>query len=112
MFPSFASGFFNLLLVRFHLAGIIVKHLTQGRNNEAWVGVEPSTLRSGRRKNDALNHSVSNAIIISCRLKLVRVVLALENWKALRVIEDHDQSETSDHKQLTLLRSFRPRQCR
>ena len=32
---------------RFHQAEIIVvKHLIQGRNNEAWVGVEPSTLRS------------------------------------------------------------------
>ena len=44
---NFASDFFNLLLVRFHQAEIIiVKHLIQGRNNEAWVGVEPSTLRS------------------------------------------------------------------
>ena len=52
---NFASDFFNLLLVRFHQAEIIVvKHLIQGRNNEAWVGVEPSTLRSclGLRKND------------------------------------------------------------
>ena len=44
---TFASDFFNLLLVRFHRAEIIVvKHLIQGRNNETWVGVEPSTLRS------------------------------------------------------------------
>ena len=44
---NYASGFFNLLLVRFHHAEIIVvKHLIQGRNNEAWVGVEPLTLRS------------------------------------------------------------------
>ena len=46
---NFASDFFNLLLVSFHQAEIIVvKHLIQGRNNEAWVGlgVEPSTLRS------------------------------------------------------------------
>ena len=46
---SFASDFFNLLLIRFHQAEIIiVKHLIQGRNNEAWVGLgdEPSTLRS------------------------------------------------------------------
>ena len=41
-----ASDFFNLLLVRFHQAWIIfLKHLTQGSNNEAWVGVEPLTLR-------------------------------------------------------------------
>ena len=43
---SFASDFF----VRFHQAGrIIVKNLIQEcnrRNNEAGVGVEPSTLRS------------------------------------------------------------------
>ena len=33
---SFASDFFNLLLVRFHQAEIIVaKHLIRGRNNEA-----------------------------------------------------------------------------
>ena len=44
---NFASDFFNLLLVRFHQAKIIVeKHLVQGRNNQAWVGVEPSTLRT------------------------------------------------------------------
>ena len=43
---NFASDFFNLLLVRFHQAEIIVmKHLTQGCNNEAWVGTEPSTMR-------------------------------------------------------------------
>ena len=41
---SFASDFFNLLLVRFHQAEIIMlKHLIQKRNSEAWVGVEPST---------------------------------------------------------------------
>ena len=39
---NFASDFFDLLLVRFHQAEIIVvKHLIQGRDNEAWVGVEP-----------------------------------------------------------------------
>ena len=43
---SFASDIFNLLLVGFHLTEIIVKHLIQRRNNEAWVGVEPSSLRS------------------------------------------------------------------
>ena len=45
---SFASDFFILLLVRFHQAGIIivVKHLIQGRNDEVWVGVEPSTFQS------------------------------------------------------------------
>ena len=44
---NYASDFFNLLLVRFHKAEIIiVKHLIQERNNEAWVGVEPSILRS------------------------------------------------------------------
>ena len=33
---NFASDFFNLLLVRFYSAEIIVvKHLAQGRNNEA-----------------------------------------------------------------------------
>ena len=42
---NFASDFFNLLLVRFHQAEIIVvKHLIQGCNNEARVGVELSTL--------------------------------------------------------------------
>ena len=44
---NFASDFFNLVLVRFHQAEIIVmKHLIQRHNNEAWVGVEPSTLQS------------------------------------------------------------------
>ena len=42
---NFASDFFNLLLVRFHQAEIIiVKHVIQGRNNVAWVVVELSTL--------------------------------------------------------------------
>ena len=44
---NIASNFFNLLLVRFHQAEVIaVKHLIQGRNIEAWVGVGPSTLQS------------------------------------------------------------------
>ena len=43
---SFASDFFNLLLATFHPAEIIVKHLIQRHNNEAWVGVEPITLQS------------------------------------------------------------------
>ena len=44
---NFASDFYSLLLVRFHQAEInVVKHLIQGHNNEAWEGVEPSTLRS------------------------------------------------------------------
>ena len=44
---NFAADFFNLLLARFHQAEVIVvKRLIQGRNNEAWVRVEPSTLRS------------------------------------------------------------------
>ena len=44
---NFASDVFNLLLVKFLQAEIIaMKHLIQGRNNKAWVGVEPSTLRS------------------------------------------------------------------
>ena len=44
---NFDSNFFNLLLVGFHQAEIIVvKHLIQGCSNEVWVGDEPSTLRS------------------------------------------------------------------
>ena len=43
---NLASDFFNLMLVRFHQAEIIVKHLIQERNNEALMKVEPSTLRS------------------------------------------------------------------
>ena len=44
---NFASDFFNLLLARFNQAEvIIVKHLIQGRNNEARLEVEPLTLRS------------------------------------------------------------------
>ena len=43
---NFASDF-NLLLVRFHQAEIIVvKHLVQRRKNEAWVGFEPSILQT------------------------------------------------------------------
>ena len=44
---NFVSDFSNLLLVRFHRAGIITeKHLIQRQNHKAWVRVEPSTLRS------------------------------------------------------------------
>ena len=61
---NFASDFFDLLLVTFHQANIIVvERLIQGRNNEAWVGVEPSTFDHGRRKNDApkpLGHAADN----------------------------------------------------
>ena len=36
---SFVSDFFNLLLVKFHEAGmIIVKHFIEGRSNQVWVG--------------------------------------------------------------------------
>ena len=59
---NFASDFFNLQLVRFHQEEIIVvKHLIQGYNNEAWVGVEPSTLRSWpsqKRRSEPLGHAV------------------------------------------------------
>ena len=42
---NFSFDFINLLLVRSHQAEIIVgKHLIQGCNNEAWLGVELSTL--------------------------------------------------------------------
>ena len=51
---------FDLLLATFHQAEIIVvEHLIQGRNNEAWVGVEPLTFDHGRRKNDAPDHSAT-----------------------------------------------------
>ena len=41
------SDFFVAFQIRFHRAGIIiVKYLIQGRNNETWVGVEPSALQS------------------------------------------------------------------
>ena len=44
---NFASDFFNLLLVKFFQTEIIaMKHLIQGRDNEAWVRVKPSTLQS------------------------------------------------------------------
>ena len=54
----FVSNFFNLLLVTFHQEEIIiVKHLIQGRYNEARAGVEPNRqpCEHGRRKNDAPN---------------------------------------------------------
>ena len=44
---KFSVRVFFLLLVRFQQTGIIiVKHRVQGRNDKAWVGVEPSTLWS------------------------------------------------------------------
>ena len=44
---NFASDFFNLRLVKFLQAEIIaMKHLIQGCNNEAWVGVKPGPLRA------------------------------------------------------------------
>ena len=75
MFPSFTSDlifasdlnfafdFFNLLLVRFHqVEVIVVKHLIQERNNEAWVGdweLNQQPCDHGRRKNDAQNYSAT-----------------------------------------------------
>ena len=55
---SFASDFFNLLLVRFHQAEIIiVKHLIQGC--KAWARVKRLTSHYGRCKNGAPNHLVT-----------------------------------------------------
>ena len=58
---NFAPDLFNLLLVRYHQAQrIVVKHLMQGRKNEARVGVEPSTLRSWppqKRRSEPLSHA-------------------------------------------------------
>ena len=37
----------DLLLVRFHqVEMVIMKHVIQGHNNEAWMGVKPSASRS------------------------------------------------------------------
>ena len=54
---SFASDFLNLLLDRFQAVFqteiILVKHLIQGRNNQAWVGVDQLNHKRcvyGRRK--------------------------------------------------------------
>ena len=53
---NFPSDFFNLLLVKFHQAKIIlVKHLIQERKNEAWVVLN----HHRRRINDAPNHSAT-----------------------------------------------------
>ena len=50
----------NLLLVRSHQAEIIiVKRLTQGRNNVTRVRVEPRSFDQGRRKKDAFTHSAT-----------------------------------------------------
>ena len=54
---AFASDFFNLLLVKFHLAETItVKHLLQKRNNEALVGLNSQPCDHGRHKNGAPNN--------------------------------------------------------
>ena len=53
----FASDFFNLLLVRFHQAEIIiVKHLIQRRYEETTWELNDQGCDLGRRKNDASNH--------------------------------------------------------
>ena len=49
-----------------------MKHI-QGRNNEAWVGVEPSTLRNDRRNNDAANHSVTLPTMFYGFANIVRI---------------------------------------
>ena len=49
----------NLLLVRSHLAEIIVKRLIQGGNNVTRVRVEPRSFDQGLRKNDAFTHSAT-----------------------------------------------------
>ena len=70
---NFASDFFNLLLVRFSQTEIIVvKHLIQGRNNEAWEGFEPSTLRSRplqKRCSEPLSHAADK----HCCSKVIHV---------------------------------------
>ena len=55
----------NLLLVRSHLAEIIiVKRLTRGRSSVTRVRVEPRSFDQGRRKNDAFNHSATLPIVL------------------------------------------------
>ena len=54
MFPNFfVKVCFRLLLLccllDFTERKIMVKHLIQGRNNDAWVGIEPSTSRNTSR---------------------------------------------------------------
>ena len=57
---NFASDFFNLLLVRFRQADtIVMKHLIQGRNNEAWLEQNLQPCDHDRRKNDAPNPSAT-----------------------------------------------------
>ena len=66
---NFASDFFDLLLIRFHQAEVIVvKHLVQGRNNEVWMRVEPSTVRSWpsqKRRSEPLGHAADQVRSIS-----------------------------------------------
>ena len=61
---SFASDSLNLLLVKFYQPEIItVRYFIQGRNNEAWVGVEPSTLQCDFRKkrcSESLRHAADD----------------------------------------------------
>ena len=67
---NFAPDFFNLLVVRFHQAKmILVKHLIRGSNNEAWVGVEASTLPSWRSKPFGCRLS-NHAALMFKRLKV------------------------------------------
>ena len=66
----FDYDFLNLLLVKFHQAGIIiVKHLIHGRKNEAWVGVESLTSRSPLSQKTTLVISVERfqvSLYIDC----------------------------------------------
>ena len=70
----------NLLLVRSHLAEIIiVKRLIQGRNNVTRVRVEPGSFDKSRRNNDAFTHSATLPTKEDSSLKLLEKNIKADN---------------------------------
>ena len=72
---NFASDLLDLLLVRIHQAEIIVvKHLIQGRNNEAWWELNLQPCNRGRRKNDAPKSPNHSAMLPTSQSPFIRSI--------------------------------------
>ena len=78
----------NLLLVRSHQAEvIIVKRLTQGRNNMTRMGDEPTSCDQGCCKNDAFTQLATLPTKLTCRseLALISVMVSVEMKEEMRM---------------------------
>ena len=78
----------NLLLVRSHQVEVIIlKRLTQARNNMTRTGVEPRSCDQGCRKNDAFPHLATLPTKLTCpkELALFSTMVSVEMKEEMRM---------------------------